>query len=98
MAHQAGRIYGRDCWPRPRSRSARPDDELIAALLVKLFADRKLSVSPDLISFLLLRMERSFAAAQDAVARLDRAALGRTPRRSACGWRAGMLFGEEGDG
>jgi len=54
-----------------------PDDALIAALLVKLFADRQLSVAPEVLAFLLPRMERSFAAAQRLVAALDRAALAR---------------------
>lgn len=52
-----------------------PDDTLLAALLVKLFTDRQITVSPRLIPYLLARMDRSFAAAQDIVARLDRAAL-----------------------
>jgi chromosomal replication initiation ATPase DnaA len=52
-----------------------PDEELIATLLVKLFADRRLAVPHEVVSFLVLRLERSFAAAQEAVARLDRAAL-----------------------
>jgi chromosomal replication initiation ATPase DnaA len=54
---------------------ASPDEELIATLLVKLFADRRLPVSRDVVDFLSLRLERSFAAAQDAVLRLDRAAM-----------------------
>ncbi len=52
-----------------------PDDALIAALLVKLFADRQLRVGPEVIGFLLSRMERSFAAARDLVDTIDRAAL-----------------------
>jgi chromosomal replication initiation ATPase DnaA len=54
---------------------APPDEELIGALLVKLFADRRLPVSRELISFLVLRLERRFTAAQEAVALLDRQAL-----------------------
>jgi len=61
-----------------------PDDALLSALLVKLFADRQIGVSPDLIAFLLPRIERSFAAARAMVAALDRAGLSRrraiTPR------------------
>ncbi len=53
---------------------AQPDEELIATVLAKLFADRQKQVSADVIGFLVLRLERSFVAAQDAVARLDRAA------------------------
>jgi chromosomal replication initiation ATPase DnaA len=52
-----------------------PDDALLGALLVKLFADRQLRISEDLIAYLLPRIERSFAAAQEIVAALDAAAL-----------------------
>jgi len=52
-----------------------PDDQLIAALLVKQFADRQLKVDTDVISFMLVRMERSFAAAQALVAAIDDLAL-----------------------
>ncbi len=52
-----------------------PDDTLLTALLMKLFADRQLNPAPDVIPFLSLRIDRSFAAAQQIVATLDRAAL-----------------------
>ncbi len=52
-----------------------PDDALIAAVLVKLCADRQLVVGDEVIQFLLRQMERSFAAAGRVVAALDRAAL-----------------------
>ena len=52
-----------------------PDDALIEALLVKLFADRQLKVGREVVAFLLPRMERSFAAARDLVDAVDRAAL-----------------------
>jgi len=52
-----------------------PDDALLGAVLVKLFADRQLRISEDLIPYLLPRIERSFAAAQEIVAALDAAAL-----------------------
>ena len=52
-----------------------PDDALLAALLVKLFADRQLRVGEEVVHFLLGRMERSFAACARSVERLDRAAL-----------------------
>lgn len=52
-----------------------PDDALIGAVLVKLFADRQLSVDADVVRFLLPRMERSFAAVLAAVEALDGAAL-----------------------
>ena len=52
-----------------------PDDTLLTAVLVKLFADRQLNPAPDVIPFLALRIDRSFAAAQQIVATLDKAAL-----------------------
>jgi chromosomal replication initiation ATPase DnaA len=52
-----------------------PDDALLTALLVKLFADRQAQVGPDLILWLVARIERSFAAARSIVARLDAEAL-----------------------
>ncbi len=61
-----------------------PDDALLSAVLVKLFMDRQITVSPDLIGYLLPRMERSFAAARAMVAALDKAGLSKrraiTPR------------------
>ena len=55
---------------------AAPDDALLAAVLVKHFADRQLRVAPRVIDFLLRRMERSFAAAAALAERLDGRALG----------------------
>lgn len=48
-----------------------PDDALLSAVLAKLFADRQLTPSPDVIPYLLPRMERSFAAARRLVAAID---------------------------
>ncbi len=70
-----------------------PDDALLSALLVKLFMDRQITVSPDLIGYLLPRMDRSFAAARAMVAALDRAGLSKrraiTPRLAGEVLRAG---------
>ncbi|WP_299962063.1 DnaA/Hda family protein [uncultured Roseobacter sp.] len=52
-----------------------PDDTLLAAVLAKLFADRQLTPKADVIPYLTARMDRSFAAARDLVARLDAASL-----------------------
>ena len=52
-----------------------PDDALLAAVLVKQFADRGLPVPPGVITFLVRRIERSFAAAAATAAQLDRVAL-----------------------
>jgi chromosomal replication initiation ATPase DnaA len=54
-----------------------PDDALLRAVLVKLFADRQLMVEESLVAYLAVRLERSFAAARAAVATLDAEALRR---------------------
>jgi chromosomal replication initiation ATPase DnaA len=54
-----------------------PDDGLLQALLLKLFADRQLRIGPDVLAYVLLRMERSFDAARALVAAIDAAALAR---------------------
>ena len=54
---------------------AAPDETLLRALLVKLAADRQLLLDDSVISFLIKRIERSVAAAREAVARLDREAM-----------------------
>lgn len=52
-----------------------PDDALLQVLLLKLFADRQLKVGPDVLAYLLPRMERSFLAARALVEEVDAAAL-----------------------
>lgn len=52
-----------------------PDDDLLSAVLVKMFSDRQLQVGCDVIAYILPRMERSFAAAAAIVAAADRLAL-----------------------
>lgn len=52
-----------------------PDDALLAAVLVKMLADRQLTPRPEVIAYLVSRMDRSFAAAGDLVERLDAASL-----------------------
>jgi DnaA regulatory inactivator Hda len=54
---------------------AAPDDALLMAVLVKLFADRQIRVGEDVIDWLMTRTERSFANARRVVATLDHAAL-----------------------
>ncbi len=56
---------------------APPDDALLRAVIVKLFADRQLAVDEPLVGYLVSRIERSFAAARSAVALLDSEALRR---------------------
>lgn len=60
----------------PAVRIGAPDDALLKTVMLKHFADRQLSVDPKVLDFLALRIERSLAAAADAVAAIDRAALG----------------------
>ncbi|MGP9805808.1 chromosomal replication initiator DnaA [Paracoccus sp. NSM] len=52
-----------------------PDETLLAAVLVKLFADRQLSVSAGLIDWLVLHMDRDLGLARRLVAAMDRAAM-----------------------
>jgi chromosomal replication initiation ATPase DnaA len=52
-----------------------PDEALMAAVLIKLFADRQTNVPPNLIAYLTPRIDRSIGAARDLVAALDTAAL-----------------------
>lgn len=52
-----------------------PDDTLLASVLIKLFSDRQLNVNNEIIKYILPRMERSFAAARDIVAKADEKAL-----------------------
>jgi chromosomal replication initiation ATPase DnaA len=52
-----------------------PDDALLGAVLIKHFSDRQLRVEPEVIAYLLKRIDRSFAAAGKIAAHLDGAAL-----------------------
>ncbi len=52
-----------------------PDDALLAALVVKQFADRQVSVERDVLAYMLSRMERSFAGARALVHAIDETAL-----------------------
>ena len=52
-----------------------PDDVALGAVMRKMFADRQLPVSEDIIQFLLARMERSFLAARTIAHEIDRTAL-----------------------
>lgn len=52
-----------------------PDEALLSALLVKLLADRQISAAPEVVSYLVLRSERSFAAIRHLALALDQAGL-----------------------
>ena len=75
----------------------RPDDNLLAAILAKLFADRQLAVTPDVIAFMMTRLERSFEAARRTVERLDAMAM-ETGRRVSVRLAADVLNGQDGEG
>jgi chromosomal replication initiation ATPase DnaA len=87
---------------RSRLRSAalvtidEPDEALIGAVIVKLFADRQLSVEPGVVGYVLRRMERSMAAAQRLVETIDRAALAER-RRVTRALTAKLLAGDIDD-
>ena len=52
-----------------------PDDQLFRALIVKFCADRQLAVDETVVSYLAIRIERSYAAVRQAVELLDTEAL-----------------------
>ncbi len=61
----------------PHVALAAPDERLLRAVMVKLFADRQIGAEEPLVSFLMTRLERSVPAVRDMVERLDREALQR---------------------
>jgi chromosomal replication initiation ATPase DnaA len=52
-----------------------PDDAMLRAVIVKLAADRQLPLDESAVTYLLTRIERSFAAARAAISVLDNEAL-----------------------
>jgi chromosomal replication initiation ATPase DnaA len=54
-----------------------PDDQLIAAVMAKLFADRQLAVGPSAISYAVPRLQRTLAAVHALVDQLDALSLER---------------------
>lgn len=52
-----------------------PDEVLITAVLMKMFADQQLDVEPDVLNYLVVRMERSFADARALVEDINRTSL-----------------------
>lgn len=57
-----------------------PDDELLEKVMVKLLADRQIAIDAGVLEYILLRMERSCAAACSLVDALDRESLARGRR------------------
>ncbi len=52
-----------------------PDDGLLRAVLVKQFADRQIVVDERVVSYMMTRIERSFATLRDLIEEIDRRAL-----------------------
>ncbi len=52
-----------------------PDETLIAAVMIKMFADQQMQVGTEVLAYLVNRMDRSFEAARTLVARLNNASL-----------------------
>ncbi len=59
----------------PMVEIAEPDDDLLSGVITKLFSDRQIAIDNMVVRFLVSRIERSLATAQNIVARIDRAAL-----------------------
>lgn len=57
-----------------------PDEDLLGQIIIKLFADRQLAIDEKVVAYIVRRMERSLAAANDIVDRLDLLALSRGTR------------------
>ena len=75
-----------------------PDDTLLAALMLKLFADRQLAVAPEVPAYVVPRIERTFEAVSSLVERLDRAALAEGRPVTVPLVRSVLARGESGSG
>ncbi|MGD9539158.1 MAG: DNA replication protein [Alphaproteobacteria bacterium] len=73
---------------------APPDDELLPALIGKLFADRQIAIGAEAIAYLVPRVERCYAALGSVIDRLDRAALSEGRRVSVPLIRSVIAAGE----
>jgi chromosomal replication initiation ATPase DnaA len=59
----------------PSAAIGAPDEGLIGAVMIKMFADRQIQVPQDVVIYLVMRIERSFDSVRRVVDLLDRAAL-----------------------
>ncbi len=73
-----------------------PDDATITAVLVKLFRDRQLEITPDLVEYIQKRIPRTFVAVQTLAERVDRDALAQN-RKITVPLVRGILEGGEFD-
>ena len=74
----------------PAMEIQQPDEEHLAALLAKHFRDRQIEVAPDVIPFLIKRMERTMAAARQVTAPYRPARAGRAPQNHPCVYGQGV--------
>ena len=59
----------------PAIEIGQPDDRLMLAIVVKLFSDRQIQIDPEVSTYMLSRMERSFDQARRLVSEIDRQSL-----------------------
>ncbi len=59
----------------PAAEIEEPDEEHLSALLLKHFSDRQIEIAPEVIAYLVARIERSMSAAQAVAAGIDKHAL-----------------------
>lgn len=52
-----------------------PDDQMLEALIVKLFSDRQILISGDILNYIIQNMERSFAYGVKLVSKIDEISL-----------------------
>ena len=52
-----------------------PDDELMKLVLIKIFNDKQLLINPNVIEFLMARIERSYKSINDFIERIDKFSL-----------------------
>lgn len=55
----------------PRVAICQPDDQMLSVLIVKLFSDRQIMISSEVLNFIVQNMERSFDYAEKLVERAD---------------------------
>lgn len=54
---------------------AEPDDDMLAALILKLFNDRQILITPEILNFIVRNMQRSFSYACKLAAEIDAVSL-----------------------
>lgn len=59
----------------PTAEIKTPDDELLSALIIKLFQDRQIMPSPEVVTYILSNMQRSFAYTRNLIETIDHISL-----------------------